>query len=710
MKFSHKITLVFALFLMTTLGFFCFWVYHKGYEMRKIKLEEEFQADATRLTGTLDKSLYERFIDLKNITQDPVLRSPDSTPRQIAERLEDFRNNAKLYISISFFDMDNVRIADTSGLEIGTKTDQEALLRDALSGREYVMNLGFSPSLEGYVVRFARAVRDPKGALRGTVVSRISLSRFYEIFDEAPNTQNNLHRCIDLFDENRTLLFSVTNKKGIFKDRLEDVFEKTERVRQQQKGSGFLFNRIFQRTDILGFHTEPGYLDFKGNGWRVVVHASERAIFEPVYRIRDEVILFSLIALTLLIGMIALVAKELSKPLRRLKEALVKVGKGDFTASVGKIADDEFGEVAKALDEMLVQLREKTTSIDNLLGEVSERLKMEKRLTELNEQLETKAREENSHMEKIERSREILVSMLEDNDASRKALENSLMEVKQAHQMVIQAEKLSSIGQLAAGVAHEINNPLSFISSNLATLEKYVGKLTEILRAYDGLIGMVEREDASKIKERIAAIMDFQKKQGIDYVLSDIDNLIRESSEGAGRIKNIVLNLKTFSRKDEGVKTPSDINAILDGIINIIWNEIKYKAQLVKEYGDLPKIECNAQQVGQVFINLLMNAAQAIEGKGTITIATRAEGDLVSIEIADTGHGMNPDVRKHLFEPFFTTKEAGKGTGLGLSISYEIIKKHGGDIRVQSEPGKGTTFDISLPVHSPKNNKETVGT
>ncbi len=710
MKFSHKITWIFALFLAVTLVLFCFLACHAGFQIRESKFRGEFQENAVQMMVILDEALYERFIDLKNITNDPVLRTRESTPRQIAERLTEYRNNARIYASLSFFDRDGIRIADTSGLEIGKKTDQEMLLKEALNGDEYAMNIGLSRSLEEYVVRFARSVKDEKGIVLGTVVTRISVGRLYEIINMRTSSQKDLQRCIDLFDENQRLLFSITNKKGVLKDHLENVFEDVRSLRQSQNGNGFIYNRLFHRNDIFGFSREPGFLDFKGNGWLVVVHASGESIFRPVYEIRNELILFSLVALFLLTGMITLVAKELSRPLGKLKTALEKVGAGDFEAHVEAISDDEFGGVARALNEMLVQLRGKTTSIDNLLREVDERVKTETKLKEANEELEGKAKEVDSHVQKIEKSREILVSMLEDNDASRKALEKSLAEVKQAHQMVIQAEKLSSIGQLAAGVAHEINNPLSFISSNLATLEKYVGKLTEILRAYDGLIGVVARKDMVKMKERIEEITALEKKQGMDFILSDVDALLRESLEGAGRIKNIVLNLKTFSRKDEGVKTPADLNVILDGIINIIWNEIKYKAELVKEYGELPMVECNSQQVGQVFLNILMNAAQAIEGKGTISLLTRAEGDHVNIEIADTGAGMSPETRKRLFEPFFTTKEAGKGTGLGLSISYEIIKKHGGNIEVESEVGKGTKFTISLPVRFKKDGKVKVGT
>ena len=180
--------------------------------------------------------------------------------------------------------------------------------------------------------------------------------------------------------------------------------------------------------------------------------------------------------------------------------------------------------------------------------------------------------------------------------------------------------------------------------------------------------------------------------------MEDGNELIKESLEGAERVRTIVQNLKSFSRVDESECKSADINECLESTINIVWNELKYKANLVRELGEIPMTRCYPQQINQVFMNLLVNASQAIEKQGEIRVKTWHDATSVYASVSDNGCGIPESVRTRIFEPFFTTKEVGKGTGLGLSITYEIIKKHNGDIYVESEPGNGTTLTIRLPI------------
>jgi len=257
-----------------------------------------------------------------------------------------------------------------------------------------------------------------------------------------------------------------------------------------------------------------------------------------------------------------------------------------------------------------------------------------------------------------------------------------LQKVEQAQGQLLQSEKMASIGQLAAGVAHEINNPIGFVNSNLGTLKSYVDRMLTLIDI---------------CKEGNATAADF-KAADFDYLRDDIGDLISESRDGLERVKKIVANLKDFSHVDEAEWQEADLNAGLDSTLNVVWNEIKYKADVVKQLAVLPPVYCIAAQINQVFMNLLVNAAQAIDQKGTITLRSGVEGGSVWIEVADTGLGMSAEVQKRIFEPFFTTKPVGKGTGLGLSMSYDIIHKHGGSIVVTSEPGKGTVFRVQLPI------------
>nr|WP_127476866.1 PAS domain S-box protein [Sulfurivermis fontis] len=258
-----------------------------------------------------------------------------------------------------------------------------------------------------------------------------------------------------------------------------------------------------------------------------------------------------------------------------------------------------------------------------------------------------------------------------------------------------QSEKLASIGQLAAGVAHEINNPVGYISSNIATLTRYLDGIFRLLNAYE------EAENAigdSALRERLHAL-----KQEVDlaFLRDDIRALIDESSEGVARVKKIVQDLKDFSRQEEAEWQMADVHKGLESTLNIVHNELKYKAEVVREYADLPLVECIPSQLNQVFLNLLVNAAQAIDHHGVIHVRSGMDGAWCWVEVEDNGKGIPPEHINRLFEPFFTTKPVGKGTGLGLSISYGIVQKHGGRIEVDSEVGRGSRFRVWLPLRQP---------
>ena len=262
-------------------------------------------------------------------------------------------------------------------------------------------------------------------------------------------------------------------------------------------------------------------------------------------------------------------------------------------------------------------------------------------------------------------------------------LASKVHELQETQSQLLQSEKMAAIGQLAAGVAHEINNPIGFVNSNLGTLKNYTGQLVDL----------AERSRKGEASEADFVAADF------DYLKTDIDDLLRESRDGLERVKKIVADLKDFSHVDESEWQEADLNAGIESTLNVVWNELKYKAEVVREFGDLPKVPCVAAQINQVVMNLLVNAAHAIEQRGTITVRTGCDATQAWIEVSDTGRGIAPAAMPRIFEPFYTTKPVGKGTGLGLSLSYDIVKKHGGRIDFSSEVGVGTTFRVSLPLH-----------
>jgi signal transduction histidine kinase len=277
-------------------------------------------------------------------------------------------------------------------------------------------------------------------------------------------------------------------------------------------------------------------------------------------------------------------------------------------------------------------------------------------------------------------------------------LQTTYDDLKEVQTQLLQSEKFSAIGQLAAGIAHEINNPVGFINSNLQTLEEYVAHYGKLLGILNKLEWALKHKDQELITELVLSWEKLREVTNFAFIDADIGNLIKESKEGAEKIRKIVMDLRTFASPDKGTAECVNLEALINSILNIVWNELKYKAELKKEFGDIPMIVCNPQKIGQVLVNLLINAVQSIKDKGTITIRTYARDEFVFLEVQDTGCGIAPEHVTNVFDPFYSTKPVGQGTGLGLSISYDIVRKHGGRLTFTTKLGEGTVFTVKLPV------------
>jgi signal transduction histidine kinase len=274
-------------------------------------------------------------------------------------------------------------------------------------------------------------------------------------------------------------------------------------------------------------------------------------------------------------------------------------------------------------------------------------------------------------------------------EAVNEHLTRTLDERIRMEEQFIHNEKMSTLGQMMAGISHELKNPTTFIHSNLNNLKKFIAKV----------MGMFDQYDRMNLPDEMLSEINACKKEiNFDYLKQRIPIMIERTAEGAERLKKILLDLKLFYRKDAQSFEMADINAAIESSINIIIHEYKDRITLEKDFGYLPDVECNITKLNQVFVNLLINACHAIEGDGQITVSTRSQEDQVEISIEDTGCGMPESVQKQIFQPFYTTKPGSLGSGLGLSISAKIIKAHGGTISVESTEGKGTTFTIVIPV------------
>ena len=289
--------------------------------------------------------------------------------------------------------------------------------------------------------------------------------------------------------------------------------------------------------------------------------------------------------------------------------------------------------------------------------------------------------------------------------ARTKDLTKTLRDLRESQAQLIQSEKMASLGQMVAGVAHEINTPLGYARSNSEIVRTSLGDIRQLCELQSRALDLLAAEGASEaeISEALAEAEVARQNMPAEELIGDLDNLLGDTDYGLMQIADLVSSLKDFSRVDRSRTDLFDLNAGVDSALKICNSQLKGRVEIERLYGTLPEIECSPSQLNQVFLNLINNAGQAIEGEGVITITTAAEKNGVVVKVSDTGSGMSEEVKKRIFEPFFTTKPVGKGTGLGLSIVFRIVEEHGGRIGVDSMLGEGTTFSVHLPFKQPRN-------
>jgi signal transduction histidine kinase len=297
--------------------------------------------------------------------------------------------------------------------------------------------------------------------------------------------------------------------------------------------------------------------------------------------------------------------------------------------------------------------------------------------------------------EELQSQKEELIESKEMAENQKKELQFTLENLKLTQNQLIQSGRMASVGQLTAGIAHELNNPINFVSGNVRPLSRDVEEILYILNQYETII------NNKKLQNEFSEVESFKQECDYKYLISEVKDLLKGIAEGANRSSEIIKGLRSFSRLDEDTFKLADIHEGLDSTLILLHNKLKNKITVHKEYGNLPKIECLPSKLNQVFMNILTNSIQAIQDKGDIFVQTVSSSIVIKVIIRDTGAGMSKEVKERIFEPFFTTKDVGKGTGLGLSISYGIIEQHQGNMDVLSEPGKGTEFIITLPINQP---------
>ncbi|MGH1484817.1 MAG: sensor histidine kinase [Cellvibrionaceae bacterium] len=373
----------------------------------------------------------------------------------------------------------------------------------------------------------------------------------------------------------------------------------------------------------------------------------------------------------------------LTKQLKVLRNSARTIAAGDLDHSIEIKSHDEVGEVAQSFNKMIISL--------NKANEETEKYHNE--LIELNTSLEDRV---------ARRTHKVF--------EQKQKLETALHQIKVAQKQLVQSEKMASIGQLAAGVAHEINNPVAFVKSNINSLSRYIKSYQEVIQKQQAFIDEIETKEKNEIKDKKNELKDFWEEEDIDFINEDIETLLKESIDGTNRVEEIVKGLKVYSRASDDTTEACNLNDSLDETLKLLSNELKYKCDVIKKLNPLPLCLCDRSKMTQVFTNLIVNATHAMEDKGTLTIETHAldNNTAVQIKVSDTGKGIAKQNIHKLFDPFFTTKPVGQGTGLGLSISHGIIQDHQGTIEVESEVGVGTSFIITLPANNAEDTEKAL--
>jgi len=440
----------------------------------------------------------------------------------------------------------------------------------------------------------------------------------------------------------------------IYTTQITDLFKSTDFLYTKTKQDRY-FALLFNEDVLIEMgKEEENYIisvfPLESIPLQIGVGTTTESISHPLRIIIFQLIVSSIVILVLLsIIFSIIISHKLTKPLLDFHSGIQKITDGQWeTLNVYEKDPSEIQFLRKSFNEMQNSIKEKTTELE----------------------------------------------------LSNTELQKSNDSLLKTQKQLVQSEKMASIGQLAAGVAHEINNPTGFVTNNLEIMTEYLNVYRRIYDQVDLLMKDYNKNsNTSEIDSILSNIESIREEEDFTHIFEDSFHLLRESLDGTHRIKNIVLGLKNFARSGNRSFTKSNINLSINDALKLTMNELKYKCDIKKELSDLPEISCRRDQLTQVFINLLINASHAIKDHGTITIRSRLEQELVIVSISDTGTGIPEQNMSRLFDPFFTTKDTGKGTGLGLAISFNIIEEHQGEIQVESQKGKGSTFTIRIPVN-----------
>jgi len=646
MKFAIKLSALLSAIIIVFGLTITFFIYQSNLNILKENEIHHLQDIVSNTLDKVDRNFFERYSDIKELADDRVISSRNSTDKEITERLIDFRNTYKTYASLSFFDLNRVRIADTSGIGIGKQNELELYFEEALQGKiSAASDVKMSSTLNQPIIYFASPVKDEKGEIFGVVVARVPITKLYEITKEAAGIREKEEFMIDLVDKDGLLLYSNYNRKGILKDNLTE-WESFQRSRAGEKTGNDVHTDPGEEEMIYAFAREQGYLDFKGNGWTLIIHVPTRVAFLPAVELRNVTIIILLPLITLALLIAFFFSKTVTNPLTKLREATIKIGEGKYGQRIKIKTGDEIETLSDAFNALSIKLKKSQEKLQDYSRN------LEKKVNKRTKQLDKKVKES-------EETKIATLNILEDVEKTRIELDRTYKELKKLDKMKAEFMNIS---------AHELKTPLIPI----------IGYLDMVIKGEMGKINPKEKESlaialrsAQRLQRLVSDILNISKLEtgAMKFYIDDVSLTVL--------LSNLVENMVPFANE----------------------KKIKLTSKIDK---NLPLIKGDISRITEVFENLINNAIKFTE-KGEVLIESKIESKNIIISVRDSGIGMSKEfIKKKLFKKFqqedSTERRKYGGTGLGLAICKVIVERHKGRIWTESEVGKGSTFYVSLPI------------
>ena len=645
MKFAIKLSaLLSAIIIVFGLAISLF-IYQSNLNILKENEIHHLQDIVSNILDNIDRNFFERYNDIKGLVGDLVISSRNSTAKEITERLIAFRNTYKTYVSVSFFDTNRIRIADTSGMDIGKQNELELYFKEsAQGGISAASDVKMSSTLNQPIIYFASPVKDETNEIFGVVVARVPITKLYEITKEAAGIHEGEESMVDLIDKDGLLLYSNHNQKGILKGNLTE-WESFQRSRAGEKFGNGVHTDPGEEEMIYVFAHEQGYFDFKGNDWTLVIHVPTRIAFLPAVELRNLTIIILLLSIAFVLPIAFFFSKTITTPITKLRDIAIKISKGEYEHQIKIKTGDEIETLSDAFNTLSLNLKKSQEELQNYS------INLEKKVKLRTKELDRKIKES-------EESRIATLNILEDVNETREKLEKAYAELKTLDVMK---------GDFMNIAAHELKTPLIPIIGYVDLLTKeYLGKLNEEQKKILGTI----MKNSIRLQKLIQDVLDITKLE------SRVMKFEMKNIQIKDVIKDSVKNMKLFA-----------IEKNLD---------LSYDVE-----NDLPLIRGDKNRLSQVFGDLIDNAIKFTDA-GSINITAKRNANRILVSVKDTGIGIDKNFMPKIFQKFqqadTTAKRKYSGTGLGLAICKEIIEHHDGKIWVESKPGNGSKFIFSLPV------------